>query len=379
MTQHVNQYFQITANSVVAFSGFMMACFPESFYIVTLSRFIGGIGHGFAYVTVIQHFGELCEDKLRGKIGTLVHLFIVHGILMSSSSLVKVFLQYDFLMDPNKFLGLHVFLYNIVAAVIVFFFYKESIVTLIESRRDEAAKRIMRIIRSESEDTLEISESFNEMKMMVDEDRKKKPGIFSEGNLKPLIVVTLLRVCYVISYNYSMKYLDIFMTHHIDLGIDYSFITNVISPIGSVIAVYTIEKGRRIHFFLSACGTFLIFIIFGSVQASTTSDNGFFNLFMIIGFKFFSALGLGLLTHIYSAEAFALPKKTASIAFTSIIESFLQIVIIILVNSQIQSSNFDLVLLFASAGLLLPIIIFMFFMLPETKQVSLRVARSKFL
>lgn len=356
-----------------------MACFPESFYMVTMARFIGGIGHGLAYVILVQHFGEICEDKVRGKTGTLIHLFILHGGLMSSSSLIKLLLQYDFLMDPNKFLGLHIFFYNIVAAVVVYFFYKESIVTLIQSGKDETAIRTMMIIRKETDETPEITETFNEIKKMVDEDRKKNPGIFSEGNFKPLMIVTLLRVAYVLTFNYSQKYLDIFMERHVHLGIDLGFIVTGISPTGCMIAMYMIEEGRRRQFLLSACGTLIVIITFGTVQASVSADYDIFNLLMIIVFKLLSTLGLGLLTHIYSSEAFALPKKTASIAFTSIIESFLQIVLIICISENIYSSAFDLIFLFTIAGVLTSIIVFMFFKLPETKLLSLRAARKKFL
>lgn len=356
-----------------------MTALPESYYAVFFAKFIAGIGHGLAYVIVIQHYGEVCEDKLRGKIGTMIHLFILKGGIMSGSAIINFLLKYDFLMDPNRFLGIHSLVFSIVAICLVHFFYKESIVTLIQFGKEQKAIKTLKILRNENEETPEIRKTLNEMKMMVAEDKYKNPGIFSEGNVKPLIIVTLLRVAYVLTFNYSLKYIHIYMTRHSTSGIDYTFILNLIHTFSTVAVMFTIDKGRRKHFFLSACGTSAVLITFGGVRASIHANHDLLVFVMFVAFEFFSAIGLGLTAHIYSTEAFPLPKKTASIAFSSIVESLLQIIFIIWVENQIYSWVFDIVLLFVTGGLLVPIIVYLFYTLPETKCLSLREARSRFL
>lgn len=360
-------------------SAIALTALPENFYAVFFAKFIAGIGHGLGYVIVIQHYGEICQDELRGKIGTMIHLFILKGGIMSGSAIINFLLKHDFLMDPNRFFGIHSLVFSIVAILLVHFFYKESIVTLIQSGKEQTAMKTLKILRSEEEATPEIIRNISEIKMMIAEDKYKNSEIFSEGNCRALAVVTLLRVAYVLTFNYSLKYIHIYMTRHSTSGIDYTFILNLVHTLTTVAVMFTIDKGRRKHFFLSACGTSAVLIIFGCIRASIHANHDLLVFVMFVGFEFFSAVGLGLTAHIYSTEAFPLPKKTASIAFSSIIESCLQILFIIWVENQIYSWVFDIVLLFVTGGILVPIIFYLFHNLPETKCLSLREARSKFL
>lgn len=355
-----------------------MISLPEYFYAVFFARFVAGIGHGLAYVVLVQHFGEICEEKYRGRLGTSLHLFFLKGGIISGSMVINFF-SVEGRMDPNRFLGIMSLFLSCIAILMVLIFYKESIVTLIEMGREDEAIKTMLVLRRQTEETPESKESFNQMKMMVAEDKHNNSNIFSEENLKALLVVTLLRIAFVFTFNYALKYIHIYMTHNSKSGIDYTFILNTIHTASTFAVLFTIDKGRRKHFLISACGTAATLIVFGSLRVSIYKDSEILVFVMFVLFEFFSAIGLGLTAHIYSTEAFATSKKPGSIAFTSIIEQCFQIGFIAWVSNQRYSHLFDVILLFTSGFVLTMITIYLFFALPETKNVSIRKARSRFL
>lgn len=358
----------------MALSAILMILLPQYFYAIFFARLIAGIGHGLGYVAVVEHFGEICEDQVRGRLGTSLHLFILKGGIISGPTIISFF-SVEGRMDPNRFLGICSLVLSIGAILMTLVFYKESIVYLIRAEKDDEAIETLLLLRGQREETAEITESFNELKMMVIEDKDKGPGIFSDGNLKPLIVVTLVRIAFVLSFNYAMKYLHFFMTHNTG-SIDYTFILNIIHTSCVFAVMFTIDKGRRKHFFLSAVGTSAILIIFGGLRTSIYANSNLLIFIMLVAFEFFSAIGLGLTSHIYSTELFPISKKTSSIAFTSTIEHCIQIAFFIRVGNHHPSFD-DAAFLFTSGVLLAAITIFLFFNLPETKCVTLRQAKNK--
>lgn len=281
-------------------------------------------------------------------------------------------------MDPNRFLGIVSLCLSCIAIYTTLRFYKESIVTLIESGRDAEAIETMISLRGEAKETTEITENFNELKMMIAEDKYTKSGVFARENLRPLLIVVLLRVAFVCSFNYALKYVHVYMTRNSN-SINYTFILNFIHTFTVFIVRFTIDSGRRKHFLLSACGTSVIMIIFGSLRASAYANAEFLVFIMFVLFELFSAIGLGLTAHIYSTEAFKTARKSASTAFTSTIEFILQILFIVWVDKKIYFYSFDVTLLFTCGLILMIISIYLFFNLPETKNVSIRRTRSKFL
>ena len=367
------------ANSLVGFGAILMISIPQSFYAIFFARFVAGIGHGLAYVAVVQHFGEICDRQMRGRLGTSLHLFILKGGIISGSLVIRFFSAQS-RMDPNRFLGIFSLCLSCIAMLMTLVFFKESIVTLVQQKKENEAVEMLVLLRGQSKETPEITAEVNEIKMMLAEDKHKSSDIFSDGNLKPLLIVTLLRIAFVLSFNYGLKYIHVVMTHKSKSGTDYTFILNLIHTFVVVFVMFTIDNGlRRNYFMVSAVGTSLILIVFGCLRASMYADLDLLVFIMFVCFEFFSAIGLGLTAHIYSTEAFATPKKSASIAFSSIIEHICQIAFLIWVDNQIYSNSFDIILLIFSGSVLGAITIYLFLYLPETRSLSICETKNKFL
>lgn len=296
-----------------------------------------------------------------------------------SGTMVISFFTVEGRMDVNRFLGIFSLAITAIAIVMTVFFYKESPVTLIASGRNDEAIRTLIILRGAEEETPDITKSFNELKEMVVEDKFSNSGIFLDGNKTPLVIVLLLRISFVLTFNYGLKFIHITITSNSASGIDYTFILNIIHTATVFCVLFTIDKGRRMHYLISAFGTSITLIVFGCLRASIFSNSELPVFLMFVAFEFFSAIGMGLTAHIYSTELFPTLKKPGSVAFTSIIEHCLQIVFVVWVENVIYTNIFDIALLLSSGIILAFIAFYLFYHLPETKNLSIRQTRSKFL
>lgn len=294
---------------------------------------------------------------------------------MSGSAVINFF-AVEGRMDINRFLGIFSLFFTLLA-ISALLLYKESPMTLIKRGKEVQALKTMLILRGDVEETPEITKSFDEFRAMVAEEKHLNAGIFGAENVKPLIIVLLLKFAFVLTFNYSLKYIHLVITKN--SNIDYTFILNLVHTFTVVLALFTIDKGRRVHFTVSGFGTSLILIVFGALRSSVFANSDFLVFIMFVAFEFFSALGIGLTAVTYSTEAFFTPKKPGSIAFTGILESCLQILFVIWAENVIHSNVFDVVLLLFSGVILGLISVFLFCKLPETSNISIREARNKFL
>lgn len=89
-----------------------------------------------------------------------------------------------------------------------------------------------------------------------------------------------------------------------------TFIMNAIHTASTFITMFTIDKGRRIHFISSACGTSFALIFLGIVNG-LFSNSFSMVIALFIAFECFSAIGLGLTANIYSTESFPISKKNS--------------------------------------------------------------------
>lgn len=300
---------------------------------------------------------------------------MLKGAIVSTPAVINFF-SVGGRMDINRFLGIFSLVFSLLA-IASSALYKESPVTLIKKGKEVEALKTMFILRGKEGETKEITESLDEFKEMVAEEKHINEGIFGTENIKPLVIVLLLKISFVLTYNYSLKYI-----HHVitkNSSFNYNFILNLTHTFTVVAVLFTIDKGRRIHFAISSFGTSLILIVFGVLRATVFADSKFFVFIMFLAFELLSAIGIGLTAVTYSTEAFYTLKKPRSIAFTAIFESCLQILFVIWAENVTYLNVFDVVL-FLFSGIILGLIsVFLFYKLPETSNISIRKARNKFL
>lgn len=223
---------------------------PRLFLAVFVARITAGVGHSLAYVVLIQHFGETTSNETRGRMGTAIHLFILKGGIISGSAVIKFF-SVEGRMDIVRVLGICSLAFTALAIFATFRFFKESPLYLIQRDKNDKAIETLIYLRREESETPEITQNFNECRDILAEDKYTNPKIFTKENKKPMIAVLLLRIAFVLTLNYALKFMHAEITKRSKRGINYAFILNIIHTFCVVFVMFTIDKGRRIHFKLS--------------------------------------------------------------------------------------------------------------------------------
>lgn len=372
---------QLLPNICVGVSGFLFLVLPNSYYAILFGRLFAGFGHGLAYVTVITHGSELLTPRIRGMALASIHFCVISGVfVLGAFGLAYPPWNTGAFFNTNSTIGLLSLIYSVMAIAYVPFFTKESPVWYLKRKQERDALLTMIRLHSESQETWSIRNEFNELKMMVSEDENTSSGIFDDGNMKPLILILLMRLGQVLSFNFLLNLMRYQSTI---LFVDFTSNFTLIAAFGmrfsaAFIAIFIIDAvGRRKLFTISSgCASLTLFLygIFFEIYMDSTING----IFLMI-YEFFCGLGIGLTTDVYSGEAFNSIKKAKSIAFTSILEYFLQIIIIIIAVYIPMTKTTFTAWSITTAIIMLMNTIYLYNKLPETAKMSIRQTRSEFL
>lgn len=376
------KYFQSVTNICLLISGILFIALPHSYYAILFGRIFAGFGHGLAYVAVITHGSELLTPRIRGMALASVHFCMITGIfVLISFGLAYPPYQTNNFFDTHRIMGLMSIIYSIMALATVYFFTKESPVWYLLRKQERDALLTMIRLHSESQETWKIRNEFNELKTMVSEDENTSSNIFADGNSRPLILILLMKFMYFLSFNFLMNIMRYSSTIlFVDYPHNYVFIAAYgIRFMAALVALFVIDTlGRKKIFVLSSGGASLTLLLFG-IFFEIYKDSTINGIFLLI-YESFCGLGFGLVIDVYLGEAFNTLKKARSIAFTSILEYSLQILIIIIAANLTRITNVTFTAMSITfAILMLLITIFLYRVLPETAKMSIRQTRNEFL
>jgi hypothetical protein len=161
-------------------------------------------------------------------------------------------------LEAFQWLGIIGMIYAVMGLIFAILMTKESPVMLIREKRYDQAMNIMIKVRNESTETWTIKNEFNELKTMVEEDVETSKSIFKDGNKRPLMLITLLKVAFVISFNYGvnivrLKYTSSFVSEE---GYNFSpLIYLTVRLCTFIFTMFSIEYyGRKTHMVASHAG-----------------------------------------------------------------------------------------------------------------------------
>lgn len=360
-----------------AASAIVMTVLPDLYYVILLARTLAGFAHGVCYLTVIVHGSEIMVAKLRGMVLTSLNFCIISSVLVSGA-----FKQDSQSMSALVYVGISGCIYAVMAVICIPIFTKETPVTFIRKKRNDLALKMMIRLRNESNETWSIRNEFNELETMVSEDEQVNGGIFREGNSRPIVLTTLLKVGYVLSFNYPLNIVRLSLpTIFRDGTYDYTVIVLMsIRMCVAMVILFTIDKGRKIHFLISSGGCAIVLILFGTiVLAIDFEEQKWLYAILQLCYEIFSGIGMGLVADVYSSEAFNIMKKPTSIAFTTIVEFILHIVLIAFAIDIVPNIAYKSSVLMVCGFSMLLITIFLHKKLPETAKMSIRQTRNEFL
>lgn len=282
-----------------------------------------------------------------------------------------------------QWMGITGMIFCVLGILLVLILTRETPVTLIRQKRFDQAVQMMLRLRNESSETWSIKNEYNELKAMVEEDEQTSQNIFDQRNIRPLLLITLLKIGSVLAFNYGV---NVIRLNYATMFIGEDNINFAVMALmgfrmaGCMLTLFTIDaKGRRPHFLISFGGSSILLIIMGIIIAfNSASKVGWIFGGLQLCFEFVSGFGIGMISDVYAGEAFNTIKKPNSIGFATAVEFILHAIIIAVTFDVQPSAKFNWIFLVSSGLLLLAITVFLHKELPETAKMSIRQSRTEF-
>lgn len=361
-------------------SSILLIVCPDILMVVAMTRCLLGLAHGMAYVLVLIHGGEISIKEMRGMNMAAVNYCIMIGVL--SHGAISPAATYD-LMDPNRLVGILGLVYCVLGALLAQFLTYESPVFLLQKGRDSDAIQAMMKLRNESTETWDIRNDWTEFKAMLDEDRETSKSILKDGNIRPLVLLSLCKLAYVLSFNMALNMVRLHLLDRLFGLEEYSMSAVMILFIRVIlgtVALFLIDKfGRKANMVVSTFGSGLILTVLGVIYLISDSFNRDVGIAIVLAFEVFASAGVAIVPDVYCSEAFSTKKKAASIAVVHSVEYALQIMITSIVwtwDFKSQDSYGGVMLTCGVPMLVLAGVFYRF--LPETSKMTIRQSRTEF-
>ena len=350
------------------------SAFAQDPYTFSFFRFIGGIGVGASSVAAPIYISEISSPKNRGELGTLFQFNIVFGILIAFFS-NYLFEGVGGANDWRWMIGivaLPAFIYSIIVLQI-----PDSPRWLILKKRDDAAgMKVLEMIYSK-EDALE---SFHEIKKDL-VDTSVKESIFSKKYKLPIILAFLLAFFNQLSGINFILYYAPEILEMTGLGAKESLMSSIL--IGLTNLIFTIAGMRLIDFLgrkqLMIIGSLGYIISLGMVALAFYNNLGPIILMTsILLFIASHAIGQGAVIWVFISEIFPNNVRANGQSFGTGIHWIFAALITLAGPVVIDLFKINPWPIFAFFAFMMVLqLIFVLFMMPETKGLSLEELEHK--
>lgn len=326
------------------------------------------------------HLSENAAKEVRGMIVSFINLMLFVGITISATLIITVSYDRGDSFNSDRIIGIIGLVLSIGSVVCTIFLDRESVAYLLVRNKDNEALDCMKNLRAETNETCRLADDIQELHKMVQEDGKDGKNIFTEGNAKPLLSMSVLFFLGVLTNNYLVNII-LFNFLGVPLGWpNFIYAPLILASIRAGIGILSIFfcdiVGRKIHLTVTGVCLF-VFIIIAIIVFFVSPHIWLFGSFAIL-FQIFVAIGIDPIQHIYLSEAFSTSKKSFSIAFVMGVENTLQILFIgMYFIDAISSSNIYVLVAFCIFFICVLVVILLL-VLPETKNTSLKEARDEF-
>ncbi|XP_031838232.1 trehalose transporter 1-like protein [Nomia melanderi] len=342
-------------------------------YVLYIARFIAGFGLGVAYVVCPMYIGEIADKEIRGSLGSFIKLMVTFGELYAHA--VGPFVSYNCLIYSCAIIPVIFFL--------SFTWMPESpYYLLMKNREDKAMKSLKSLKRYATQDQLE--EDMEQMQKTVIRDLTDKGHCWdlfnTPGNRKAVLISFGLQMVLQFSglaaiESYTQEILEEADTD-LSAGIAV-IILSVLQLIAGVAAAALVDNlGRRPLLLvttllgglsLAVTGAFYFLKLQMSVD---TSNAGWILHASVIFYELIVALGLNPLSYMMLGELFPTNVKGAAVSLANVWASLLAFFVSkmyqVISDSCGVYTSFGWFAVSCFVG-----IVFIFFMVPETKGKSL--------
>lgn len=344
---------------------------------ILFGRLIAGFGHGLVYNVIIRHAGENSMKNVRGIITSNINCFLWFSVFIGSLLIAAAQVcAFSTRINSDRIIGMFGLVFSVFALTYTMFLTEESVVFLLNRSKLGEALELLSKLRNEPETSSNISEEFEELRLMVNRDKLENQNIFVNNNGKPLALMVALKLLHVFTNNFLFNWIFMMNTSKI-LTISNRRMAPVILTavrfIGSVLQTFLGDSFGRKTFLNTSCAlSGLTVLIFEIILITDVGFDGI-NALLCIIFQFFVALGVDPMHNVVLSESFSTSKKNWSIVFVNMCENAAQMFCIgICFVDGIAIEIKYLLALFISVTVFMFLMMFIVIrFLPETRGLSL--------
>lgn len=346
-------------------------------FMFSMFRFIGGLGVGASSVACPVYISEIAPAERRGRLVALYQFNLVFGILIA-------FLSNFFI---GKYLGEEAWRWMLGIEAIPALAYTLMVLSVPESprwlilRRNDVANAS--VILKSINPTADIQAQIENIRNSVKEKSAGMATFFSGKYSKPILLAFLLAFFNQLSgINFVLYYAPrIFQS----LGIDPNDVLAASVPIGVVNLVFTIigmrlidKAGRRKLMFIGSVG-YIAFLL-GVGWAAWSGAQGYMVIVFICGFIASHAIGQGAVIWVFISEIFPNSVRDNGMSFgsgTHWVFAALITMVTLPVMNWLEAQDMVWAIYIFFAGMMVLQLLWVIFMMPETKGVSLEELQKK--
>lgn len=348
-------------------------------------RFLAGLANGLAYLTVITHAAENAVNQIRGVILRGI------GYVLAFSLFIAGFTTNGTIgndIDSECIMGYLNLFYSVLALILCPLLTIESAPFLLRqsndgrsvSEREALVIGTMVRLRDEKAETPKIRHDFTEMKHQLNEDELDSSNPINGKHLRPLCIVSGVRVLSVCAKNLPFTVLIMgFFNRLVNPSKTFSLYMLLLLLscrfIFGMLTMFFIDKfERKKYLYISSilCGILLMITCIIVVSTgSTLFDASPYATIGIIIYFIFASMSIDCVGHVQTSEAFSYATKPWSITIAITIEHFVHILFITIFKLEYDVPTFVLV----SIGLIVMGLSTLLTVPSKTKGLSLRQTR----
>lgn len=353
---------------------------------ILFGRIMAGLGHGLAYNVLVVHAGENSMKQIRGIITASINCFLWSSVFIGSLLIATVQMGVSTTISSDRMIGIFGLAFSVCALMYTMFWTEESVVYLLNRGKLGEALELLSKLREEPETSSNISDDFEEMRLMVNRDKLENQNIFRNNNEKPLVLMVALKFLHVLTNNFLFNWTFMIITAKIMPPGNRRMspvILTVVRFIGSVFQTFLGDSFGRKTFLNTSCTLSCVTVLILEIMLLTVTDYTKVTAWVVstlcIIFQFFVAFGIDPMHNVILSEAFGTSKKNWSVVFVTICENVAHMFLIgiCFVDGVIIETSHYLVL-FISVTLILLLVVILVLYLPETRGLSLSQTRDLF-
>lgn len=351
--------------------------------VLFFGRFLGGLANGLAYLTVITHAAENAVNQIRGVILRGIGYVLAFSLFIAGFT-TNGTIEND--IDSECAMGFLNLFYSILALCTAPLLTIESAPFLLQQTNDSltVAEREALVIatmvklRNEKGETPKIRHDFIEMKHQLNEDELDSRNPFSRKNIRPLCIVTGVRVLSVCAKNlpFTVLIMGFFnhLVHRETFNLYLLFLLLSFRFIFGMPTMFFIDKFERkkyLYIFSILCGILLLLICLVVSNSKQDFFQASFLSYGIIIFFVFASMSIDCVGHVQTSEAFSYATKSWSITIATGVEHIVHMLFIVVFKLQYDVCAFVLI----SIGLIVMGSSTLLTVPAKTKGLSLRQTR----